>query len=401
MKTFNRLNPTDSLSPSSTGKSLWAPLCHDNDHHVAPPHTPQPSHHLNKASPFLKPDDPLRIALLINNPQRCQAFSFLEHIPGIEIVGIADQQVPDQESVQGQECDDPLEPSSTLLLNQTSPHVLLDLTGAPRAQAQGNQFQSLKAEIPGPYTASLVEKIVEHNNGLEQQMAHIEKLANIGTLASGILHDINNPLYVILGFSENLLEEHHSQIVQDQALEVLQATKRIIRMCQDLNLYARQRTPEECTSIDLTQQLEEAMKVARFSVGLENMSIVRLYSAHPVILARAEQIVQIFVNLIMNALQAMDGHGTLTLGAGRTDLMATISIGDTGPGIPQEHLPKIFEPFFTTKPPGKGTGLGLHSVRSLVRQYGGRIFVQSVMGGGTTFHLEFPLPPEPVFCPNS
>jgi signal transduction histidine kinase len=121
-----------------------------------------------------------------------------------------------------------------------------------------------------------------------------------------------------------------------------------------------------------------------------------VYSAHPIILARAEEIVQIFVNLIINALQAMDGQGTLTLEVGRTELSATISIGDTGPGIPQEHMRKIFEPFYTTKPPGKGTGLGLHSVRSLVQQYGGQIHIHSLVGEGTTFHLEFPLPPESV-----
>jgi signal transduction histidine kinase len=241
-----------------------------------------------------------------------------------------------------------------------------------------------------------LEKLVDHKDGVVQQIAHIEKLASIGTLVSGILHDINNPLYVILGFSENLLEENNSVAVRDQALEVFQATKRIIKMCQDLNLYARYRTPAECIPVDLTQQLEEAMKVARFSVGLENMTVIREYSARPIIQARPEDIVQIFVNLIINALQAMDGQGTLTLRAGRTDLMATISIGDTGPGIPQEHLRKIFEPFYTTKPPGKGTGLGLYSARSLIEAYQGQLCIHSVVGEGTTFCLEFPLPPESV-----
>jgi signal transduction histidine kinase len=172
-------------------------------------------------------------------------------------------------------------------------------------------------------------------------------------------------------------------------------------MCEDLNLYARQRTPKECTMVDLTAQLEEAMKVARFSVGLENILVVRAYSAHPMILARPEEIIQIFVNLIINALQAMDGRGTLTLEAVCTDLVATITIKDTGPGIPQEYMRKIFEPFFTTKPPGKGTGLGLHSVRSLVHQCGGQILIKSMVGEGTTFHLEFPLAPDSTPSPNA
>jgi signal transduction histidine kinase len=401
METSNRLSPTDSLSPSFPEKSVWASVSHGLDHHMATPNTPQASHQLNKASPALTPDDPLRIALFLSHPKGLHALSLFEQIPGIEIVGIATQQVSDQEPVQSQEWHDPLGTLSTLLLNQTSPHVLLDFTGDSHPQALGDHSQLANTEIPGPYTTSLVEKIVEHKNGWEGQMAQIEKLANIGILACEILHDINNPLFVILGFSENLLEEHHSVAARDQALEVLQATKRIIKICEELKFYVRQSEPKDCTPVNLTQQLEEAMKVARYAVGLENMTIIRAYSAHPIILARPEEIVQIFVNLIINALQAMDGRGTLTLEADCTDLMASISIGDTGPGIPQEHMRKIFEPFYTTKSPGKGTGLGLHSVRSLVQQYGGQILIQSVVGEGTTFHLEFPLPPESVLGRNA
>jgi signal transduction histidine kinase len=245
-------------------------------------------------------------------------------------------------------------------------------------------------EIPGQHTTTLLKKFIKDKGVLEENMAQIEKLTNIGTLASGILHDINNPMYVILGFAENLLEEMDPVAVQDQASEVLQAAKRIITICKDLNLYAHQNTPTECVPVNMTQQLEEAMKVAKFASGLENMKIVRDYAADPVILARPEAIVQIFVNLIMNALQAMNGQGTLTLGARSTDQVVSISIEDTGPGIPPEKMDKIFEPFFTTKPPGQGTGLGLHSVRSLVQEYGGQILIQSTIGQGTTFYLEFP-----------
>ena len=398
METSDELPTIYSPLPSSLVTRTRGPVSDDKDHHMAIPNTHQTSHQLNKTSPSLKPGDRLRVGLFISHPKSIRAASLLEHIPGIEIVGIAEPQVPGQEPGREQKWHYPSGTPSTLLLNQISPHVLLDFTGDPQTQALGDHLAN--TEIPGHYTTSLLEKIVEHKNGLERQMAQIEKLANIGTMASGILHDINNPLYVILGFSENLLEENHSVTVRDQAMEVLQATKRIIKMCQDLNLYARQGAPKECTTVDLTQQLEEAMKVARFSVGLENILVVQAYSAHPIILARPEEIVQIFVNLIVNALQAMDGRGTLTLEVGCTDLMATISIGDTGPGIPQEHMRKIFEPFYTTKPPGKGTGLGLHSVRSLVQQYGGQIQIHSLVGEGTSFHLEFPLPPESVLPQN-
>jgi two-component system, NtrC family, sensor kinase len=398
METSKSLNPTDSLNPSFPETSVWASVSHTNDHHMGPPNTPQAPHQLIKASASLTPDDPLRIALSLCHPKGLHALSLFEQIPGIEIVRIADKQAQEQEPVQEHDRDwhDPLATPSTQPLNQTAPHVLLDFGGNPNSHVLESHSQLANTEIPGPFTASLLEKIVEYKSRVERQMAQIEKLANIGTLACEILHDINNPLYVILGFSENLLEEHHSVAARDQALEVVQATKRIIKICEELKFYVHQSEPKDCTPVNLTQQLEEAMKVARFAVGLEKMTIIRAYSAHPIILARPEEIVQIFVNLIINALQAMDGRGTLTLEADCTDRMATINIGDTGPGIPQEYMRKIFEPFYTTKPPGKGTGLGLHSVRSLVKQYGGQILIQSVTGEGTTFHLEFPLAPESV-----
>ena len=189
-------------------------------------------------------------------------------------------------------------------------------------------------------------------------MAQIEKLANIGTLACEIMHDINNPLYVILGFSENLLEEHHSMAVRDQALEVVQATKRIIKICEELKFYVRQSEPKDCTPVNLTQQLEEAMKVARYAVGLENITVIRAYSAHPMILAKPEEIVQILVNLVINALQAMDGRGTLTLEADCADRMATISVTleIPVPGFLKKTCEKYLNPSDTTKPPGKARG---------------------------------------------
>lgn len=402
METSNHLHPAYSLNHSIPTEDNLDSMSHDSDRifAMAPPKSPAVSQQVNAASPSPL-EDPLRIALYIGHPRSFQTLSLLEQLPGVDIVGIADQQIQEQKSVtpscreqnQPVSCETP----TNFLLNHTSPHILLDFTADPRIQALGNQESFSNTEIPGPYTASLLEKLTAHKSDLERQMAQIEQLANIGTLASGILHNISNPLYVILGFSEMLQEEAPSPGVREQAEEIVQATQRIIKMCRDLNVYARQRTTDECTMVDLTQQLEEALKVARFSVGMENMTVVRRYAAHPIILARPEEILQIFVNLVMNALQAMEGEGILTLETGMSDRMATISLNDTGPGIPQTHMQKIFDPFYTTKPAGKGTGLGLHSVRSLVQQYQGQILLHSVVGEGTTFHLEFPLPSEPLF----
>lgn len=391
---MNTFETYDSIIPAGTStksNGAWFPKAHALENPMElPAPTPAPLHSMENA-PSSAPDESLRIALLGCNERSHLTMSLLEHIQGVKIVGITDQRHGEQEEVRQHELRCGCCPCPETLLNQTSPHILLNLTSDSAPLAWANRYGASGMEIPGQHTTTLLEKFIQHKSVLEQQMAQIEKLANIGTLASGIIHDINNPMYVILGFSENLLEEMDPVAVKEQASEVLQAAKRIITMCKDLNLYAHHNTPKECVPVNLTQQLEEAMKVAKFASGLENMKIVRDYSADPVILARPEAIVQICVNLIINALQAMNGQGTLTLGARSTDQVVSISIGDTGPGIPPEKMDKIFEPFYTTKPPGQGTGLGLHSVRALVQEYGGKILIQSTVGQGTTFHLEFPL----------
>jgi len=376
---------------SSQSEHTQLPLAHSLENFMeipGPPSAPLPS---MKNAPPATPDESLRIALWGCNERSHLTRSLLEHIPGVEMMGITDQRHGGQDEVRQHELRCGCCPYPETFLNQTSPHILLNLTDEPALPSWANRHDIPNMEIPAQHTTALLKKFFQDKVVLEHNMAQIEKLTNLGTLASGILHDINNPMYVILGFAENLLEEMDPVAVQEQASEVLQAAKRIITICKDLNLYAHQSTPKECVPVILTQQLDEALKVAKYASGLENMKIVRDYSTDPVILARPEAIVQICVNLMMNALQAMNGHGTLTLGARSTDHKVSISIGDTGPGIPPEKMHKIFEPFYTTKPPGQGTGLGLHSVRSLVQEYGGEVLIQSTMGQGTTFHLEFPI----------
>lgn len=369
---------------------------HDHQAGIGPPQASEVLPQEGKAAAPFPPSCPsLRIALVLNRTENFQTLSLLEQLPGVDIVGIAEHPLQDQEFIRKHEYSPPCGPSSKLVLDHTAPHVLLNLANATRILAPEHPEHRAITEIPGPYTTSLLEKITEHKQTVARQMSQIEQLATIGTMTSGILHNISNPLYVILGYSELLLEDMPSPAAREQVMEILQAVKRIITMCKDLNLYARQSTSATCTTVHLIPQLEEALKVARFSVGMENMTIIRQYAAHPKISGRTEDIVQIFVNLIMNAIQAMEGQGILTLEAGSTDERAIISIKDNGPGIPPAYKEKIFEPFFTTKPPGQGTGLGLHSVRSLIHLHGGQIFLESSVGEGTVFHLEFPLMSEP------
>src|SRR5690606_3709363 len=129
----------------------------------------------------------------------------LEQLPGVDIVGIAEHPLQDQEFIRKHEHPS-CETSSKLILNHTAPHVLLNLTNETRQLTTEHQEQPAVTEVHGPYTTSLLERISEHKQSVARQMAQIEQLATIGTMTSGILHNISNPLYVILGYSELLLE---------------------------------------------------------------------------------------------------------------------------------------------------------------------------------------------------
>jgi signal transduction histidine kinase len=136
--------------------------------------------------------------------------------------------------------------------------------------------------------------------------------------------------------------------------------------------------------------LEEALKIARFATKFQEITVHKHCQGGLAVSAKPEEIFQVFVNLLTNAIHAMEGKGSLTLSTEQGDGHVQISITDTGCGISSEHLQKIFDPFFTTKAVGKGTGLGLYNVRTLVRKYQGELKVESEVGKGTKVILKFP-----------
>ncbi|RMH06492.1 MAG: GHKL domain-containing protein, partial [Nitrospirae bacterium] len=276
------------------------------------------------------------------------------------------------------------------LITSQDAQLIVDVTGDPEVKTLTAQYKPPNSEVLGGAASQLLWNIVQHESQIQRQLAQTEKLAGIGTFASGIAHDINNPLYVILGFAETLLEETELEKIRDAAQEIILAAKRIHTICRDLTQYARSASPYSTTLVELNSKLDEALKIARYATMLQDLAVVKQYHPNPVICAKPEEILQVFVNLLTNAIQAMDGRGTLTLSTESRDGFVAVSIQDTGCGIPEDDLEKIFEPFFTTKPPGMGTGLGLHSVKSIVTKYHGHISVNSEVGKGTTFRIEFP-----------
>src|SRR5438128_953683 len=164
----------------------------------------------------------------------------------------------------------------------------------------------------------------------------------------------------------------------------------IADIVQDLNAFARRSHREEQCDINLNHTLDEAVKMARRATMVDEIMVVTQYGDVPPVRGNADELLQVFVNLVTNAVQAMEGQGTLTLSISSANGFVSTTIKDTGPGIPSNNLKQIFDPFFTTKEQGKGTGLGLHIVRDIVTQHGGRVTVESTLGHGAAFTVKLP-----------
>jgi signal transduction histidine kinase len=276
------------------------------------------------------------------------------------------------------------------LIQKPDVHLIIDVTGDPTLPSLIQRNKHRDTEVLGGAGAKLLWDLVQHESTIQAQLFQAEKLAGMGIFASGIAHDINNPLYVILAFAENILQETDPTIIHDHAQSILQAAKSIQNISQEITHYARASKVHDAMKIEITSQIEEALTIAKYATAAQDLTIEKHLDGLMEIFAKPEEILQIFVNLITNAIHAIEGKGRLTLASWCEDGINKVSISDTGCGIPPENLQKIFVPFFTTKPEGKGTGLGLYNVRTIVRKYNGELTVESSVGKGTTFQLAFP-----------
>jgi signal transduction histidine kinase len=231
---------------------------------------------------------------------------------------------------------------------------------------------------------------------LERQLHQSEKLASIGLLAGGFAHEINNPIGGILVFSQMLLREiaKDSPHYQD-VLEIEGAAKRCKAIVENLLDFARQRTAKPSESLSPTS-IHEAVHVAKKFAELGHNRggrcevILNLSKESDIVLADKNKMIQIFLNLFSNALQAMPNGGNLIVETKQVKKSFVITVQDNGTGIESANIKKIFDPFFTTKPPGSGTGLGLSIVHGMISDLGGSISVTSRKGRGTRFVIELP-----------
>ncbi len=238
-----------------------------------------------------------------------------------------------------------------------------------------------------------------HEADLSGQLVHAAKLASVGELAAGIAHEINNPLAIIAEEVGVLQDALDPELADDEPLDVpehLGAIHEAVFRCRDITrkllTFVRQ-TDVKLELHPLRGILDDVLDVMLGNeLAISNVQVVRRYDdAVPPILVDRNQLVQVFVNLVKNAMDAMPDGGTLTVSVVRRERVAAVSIRDTGCGMTPEALEKVFLPFFTTKDPGKGTGLGLSVSYSIIRNLGGAFYVDSAPGVGSVFTVELPL----------
>ncbi|MBD0372170.1 MAG: HAMP domain-containing protein [Pyrinomonadaceae bacterium] len=229
--------------------------------------------------------------------------------------------------------------------------------------------------------ASDIERLRE----LNEHLIRAEKLAAAGTLAAGVAHEVNNPLASISSLIQILQAREHDPETNEQLRLIYTQIERITQVLREMMEFARTRPPER-TPLDINDVVEASLRLASFDKAFQNLRVNKSFDAGaPLILADANQLQQVFLNILLNARDAMPDGGRLDVHT-RYDMEAEemlVEISDTGAGVAPEHAAHIFDPFFTTKPAGAGTGLGLAVSYRIVTAHGGRIEVMPNNGRGT------------------
>lgn len=265
-----------------------------------------------------------------------------------------------------------------------------------------------RAKLTGPYSYLLkpVEERALHSaveialykHGIESALRQSNRLAAVGELAAGVAHEVNNPLAIMQSFAELLMDKLEGSL-RDDALKIFEEAQRATKIILDLLTFARQQEPSK-SEVIATDVLNKALGLKVFDFRVNHIQVqLDLAADVPRVMADENQLLQVFLNILTNAQQAMaEAHsgGNLRIQGRRVDRNLSLSFEDDGPGISKDNLNKIFDPFFSTKGVGKGTGLGLSVSYGIVLKHDGRLWAESEPVSGATFHLELPGLPLPL-----
>ncbi|MBC8280910.1 MAG: PAS domain S-box protein [Chloroflexi bacterium] len=239
-----------------------------------------------------------------------------------------------------------------------------------------------------------VDRDVTERKSAEITLQNNFQMATLGELASGIAHELNNPLAAVMTFAHLLKSEDLPESVEDDVDKIFAESQRAARVVHNLLAFARRHEPEK-KYVDISGAVGRALSLKSQDLRANNIQIKTNYETGlPRTMADEHQLTQVFLNIVTNAGQCMtenNGGGTLWIRGWTEDSILRFSFRDDGPGISKQNIDKVFDPFFTTKESGKGTGLGLSMCNRMVVAHGGKIWVESEEGKGSTFFVELPL----------
>jgi PAS domain S-box-containing protein len=258
-------------------------------------------------------------------------------------------------------------------------------------RAAGSQLVDAEGKING-VIISVRDITIERK--LEQQVVQSERLAAMGAMIGGVAHELNNPLTSILGVSELLQDTETNETSRKQLAMLQREARRAAEIVQNLTYFSRPPAPGR-SRINLTEVVERTLNLHAYSLRKNNITVDFLKdTSMPYAQGDPHQLMQVFLNLIVNAEQAIrEGRdkGTLRIRLGHSSGSAWVSFHDDGPGIPKENLASIFDPFYTTKRPGRGTGLGLSICKSVVKEHNGTVEAANAQDGGAVFTVTLPV----------
>ncbi len=232
---------------------------------------------------------------------------------------------------------------------------------------------------------------VTQRDRMEEQLTQTEKLTSLGLLAAGVAHEVNTPLAVISNYIQMLAKQMPEGDPRHTIIDkIVKQTFRASEIVNNLLNFSRT-GPGELADVDLNRVVEETLSLVAHPLKASQIQVVKqLTEGIPPVRGSANKLQQVFLNLFLNARDAMPSGGMLEVRSAAHNGSVEVEVADTGNGITREHIHKIFDPFFTTKTSGRGTGLGLSVSYGIIKEHAGKIDVRSTPGRGTSFHVEFP-----------
>lgn len=243
--------------------------------------------------------------------------------------------------------------------------------------------------------AVYIMKDITETRRLKDQVYHLDKLSSLGTLTSGVAHEINNPLTGIIGYTEMMLMKETDETKKKYLKHIYDSAIRCKSIVENMLTFSRQR-PSQKSPEDINNIIEKTVELHEYWLRNTNIEIIRDFGKIPLLLLDRQQMQQVILNLLINAEHAISDAGrkgkiVLHTSYDSNDGHVEIRISDNGVGIPDEIRHRIFDPFFTTKPVNKGTGLGLSIAHGIIAELNGTIDVESRAGEGSTFIIKLPV----------